>query len=133
MTKKDILIFGRGITQSLDGTTLTAEAEYSINFTEHENKFSLSLHCNGSSSYLFVNGVKIYLFKVKDPELFSYPLCLGKISKKISVENMKETGLNGYVYDFSVDYFNTFVNKIIDIHIYLLQKNSKIMLGIIKK
>ena len=32
--KKDILILGDGPTQGLDGTTLTAETMYSINFTE---------------------------------------------------------------------------------------------------
>ena len=30
---KDILILGEGLTQRLDGTTLTAEAKYPINFT----------------------------------------------------------------------------------------------------
>ena len=43
-----------------------------------------------------------------------YVLCLGNISKDFSVENMKETGLNGSVYDFSVDYFDTSVTNIID-------------------
>ena len=31
--KKDILIFGKAPTQVLDDTTLTAKAEYSINFS----------------------------------------------------------------------------------------------------
>ena len=30
---KDILILGKGSTQGLDNTTLTAEAEYCINFS----------------------------------------------------------------------------------------------------
>lgn len=33
--KKNIVILGKGLTQRLDGTTFTAEAEYSITFTEH--------------------------------------------------------------------------------------------------
>ena len=37
---------------------------------------------------------------------------------------MKKTGLNKYVYDFSVDYSNTAVNDIFDIHNYLLEKND---------
>ena len=53
--KKDDLILG-GPTQGLDGTTLTAEKLYSINFTKINKKFCLSLHYNGASSYLFVNG-----------------------------------------------------------------------------
>ena len=41
--KKDILILGKGPTQGLDGTTLTAEKLYSINFTENNKKLCLSL------------------------------------------------------------------------------------------
>ena len=37
---------------------------------------------------------------------------------------MKETGLNGYVYDFSLDYFDISVNNIIDIHRCLMKKNN---------
>ena len=32
---------------------------YSVNFTENNKKFSLSLHYNGDNSYLFVNGIEI--------------------------------------------------------------------------
>ena len=38
---------------------------------------------------------------------------------------MKKTGLNGYVYDFSVDYSDTevdIVDNILDIHKYLMKK-----------
>ena len=48
--KKKILILGKGLTQGLDGTTFTAEAEYSINFTEHGKNVVLSLHYIGSNS-----------------------------------------------------------------------------------
>ena len=37
---------------------------------------------------------------------------------------MKETGLNGYVYDFSVDYNAIAVDHISDIHKYLMKKNK---------
>ena len=53
--KKDILILGKGPTQ-WSKHTLSAEKNYSINFTEHNKKFCLSLHYNGENSYLFVNG-----------------------------------------------------------------------------
>ena len=88
----------------MDGTTLTAEKKYSINFTKNNKKFCLRLHYNGSNSYLFVNGTEIHKFKAKDSEIVATPLCLGNISKSFSVDNMKKTVLNGYVYDFSVDY-----------------------------
>ena len=42
-------------------------------------------------------------FKAKDSEIVATPLCLGNILKDWSVDNMKKTGLNGYLYDFSVD------------------------------
>ena len=32
---KDILNLGKGPTQGLDNTTLTTEAEYSVNFDDH--------------------------------------------------------------------------------------------------
>ena len=64
----------------------------------------MSLHYNGANSYLFVNGTEVIKFKTKDSEIVANPLFLGNSSKKISVDNMKKTGLNGYVYDFSVDY-----------------------------
>ena len=46
------------------------------------------------------------------------------ISKDCSVDYMKKTGFNGYVYDFSVDYNVTDVDDIKDIHKYLMKKND---------
>ena len=88
---------------------------YSINLTEHNKKFCLSLHYNEANSYLFVNGKEIHKFKAKDSEIVATPLCLGNISKDWSVDNMKKTGLNGYVYDFSVDYRGVVVDDILGI------------------
>ena len=103
---------------------MTAEKFYSINFTENNKKFCLSLHYNGANSYLFVNGTEIHKFKAKDPEIVATPLFLANISKDFSVDNMKKTGLNGYVYDFSVDYDAIAVDNILDIHKYLMEKNG---------
>ena len=97
---------------------------YSINFTVTKKKFCLSLHYNGTNSYLFVNGTEIYKFKVKDSEIVASPLCLGNISKDWSVDNMKKTGFNGYVYGFSVDYNSIAIDDIKDIHKYLMKKND---------
>ena len=72
---------------------------YSINFTVTKKKFSLSLHYNGANSYLFVNGKTIVKFKAKDSAVVATSMCLGNISKDWSVNNMKKTGLNGYVYE----------------------------------
>ena len=121
--KKDILILGKGPTQGLEHT-LAAEKWYSINFTEENTKFCLSLHYIGANSYLVVNGTEIIKFKAKDFETTPYPQCLGNISKEWSVDNMKKPGLKGYVYDFSVDYDTIAISDILDIHKYLMGKNE---------
>ena len=62
------------------------------------------MYYNLVNSYLFVNGTEIHKFKAKDSEIVPISLCLGNISKDWSVDNMKRTGITGYVYDLSVDY-----------------------------
>ena len=124
---KDILILGRGPTQSLEHT-LTAEKIYSINFTVTKKKFCLSLHYNGRISYLFVNGKEIHKFKAKDSEIVVTPLCSGNILKDWSVDNMKKTGFNDYVYDFSVGYDAIAVDDILYIYKYLMKKKRNVIL-----
>ena len=121
---KNILVLGKDFIQGLDNTTIYAEKLYSINFTENNKKFCLNLHCNGANSHLFVNGTEIHIFKAKDSEIVTTPLCQGNISKDFSVDNMKKTGLNGYVYDFSVDYDAIEFDDILDIHKYQMKKNG---------
>ena len=87
--KKGILALGLGPTQGLEHT-LTVEKMYSINFTEKNKKFCLSLHYNGANGYLFVNGTDIYKLKAKDSEIVASPLCLGNISKDWLIDNMKK-------------------------------------------
>ena len=95
---------------------------YSINFIVTKKKFWLSLHYNGANSYLFVNGDEIYNFKAKYSGIVPTPLCLGNVSKDWSVDNMKKTGFNGYVYDFSIDYDAVAIDDILEIHRYLIKK-----------
>ena len=101
---KYILILGQVSTQGLDDSTLSAEAQFSFNFSRTNRKFCLSLHYNGSNSFLFANTTKIYQFKAKDSEKKKYPLCLGNIPGDFPANYMKKTVLNGCVYDFSFDY-----------------------------
>ena len=75
------------------------------------------MHYNGTDSYLFVSGTESIRFKSKYTEIIPYPLCLRNISKNWSVDNMKKTGFNGFVYDFSVDYDYIAVDDILDIHV----------------
>ena len=57
----------------------------------------------------------MYKFKAKDSAIVASPLCLGNISKDCSTNNMKKTGLTGYVYDFFADYNTVTVDYIKDI------------------
>ena len=94
----------------------------------------MSSRYNGANSYLFVNGTEIIKFKAKDFRIFCFkfdnfctiiacPLCLGNISKDWSVDSMKDTGLNGYVHNFSVDYNAIVLDDIKDVHKHLMKKN----------
>ena len=106
--KKDILILSKGPGQGLEHT-LTAEKLYSINFTEHNKVCKRFWNC-------------------------STFIALGKHFKEdFSVNNIKKTGLNKYVYDFSVHYNAIPVDDIIDIHKYLMKKHDiKECLGFLK-
>ena len=92
------------------------EKIYSINFNENNKNSCLSLHYNGGNSYLFANCTEIHKFKAKNSETVATPWCMGNMSKDFSVDNMKKTGLNGYVYDFNVNYDFTAADNISDIH-----------------
>ena len=67
--KKDILVLCIVPTQRLDNTTSTAEGKCLIKFSISNNKFCLSLQCNGSNTFSFVNATKIYQYKMKDSEI----------------------------------------------------------------
>ena len=97
---------------------------YSINFTKVNTKFCLSLHYNGGNSYLFVNGSEIHKFTAINSEIVPSNLCLGNVSKDFSASNLKKTGFNGHIDDFSVDYDSIDVDDILDIHEYLMKNND---------
>ena len=82
------------------------------------------MYYNGDSSYLFANDKEIINFKAKGSEIVPSPLCLGNNSKDFDPSNAAKSGLKGYVYDFSVDYWATANDKILHIHNYLLKKNN---------
>ena len=46
-----------------------------------------------------------------------------RLKRLVSIYILKKTRLNGYVYEFSVDYSDTTVDDILDIHNYLMKKN----------
>ena len=91
------------------------------------------MHYNGANSYFFVNGKEIPKFKAKDSETVATPLCLGNVSINWTIDNMKKKKwINGYVYDFSVDYDTIAVDDILDIHSYLMKKMTCKMTWICK-
>lgn len=77
ITKKDILIFVKGLKHGLADSSLTAEPKSSINLTKQRTKMYLSLYYNGSNCYLFVNGIKTYQFKAIGSELVAHAVCVG--------------------------------------------------------
>ena len=87
---KDISILDEGLIHRLDDTTLTAVKKCSLNFTKHNEKFSLSLYYNGANSYLFVKGTEIYKFKGKDSEINAISLCLENIPKDFGRSHEKD-------------------------------------------
>ena len=90
--KKEILIIDQSPIEGLDDNRLTAEAQYSINFSRSNREFCLSVHYKykGSNRCLFVNTTKIYQFKAKESEIKRYPLCLREISEDFSANNFKK-------------------------------------------
>ena len=73
------------------------------------------MHYNEANSHLIVNGTEIIKFKAKYCEIAAYLLCLGNTSRDWSVDNMKKTGLKGYVYGFTVHYDAIAVSDVLDI------------------
>ena len=119
---KDILILGKGPIKRLENTTLTEEAEFSINFSRSQRKFCLSLHYNGSNSFLFVNATKLYQFKAKNSEIAPYLLCLRKMSMDFTANKMKKR--QDYMdMSTSVDYNIIDTRNIFNIHKYLMKKH----------
>ena len=122
--KNNIYVMGDGFVQGINDNTLYAEKTYPTNFSAVNKKFVSSLHYNGDNSYLFVNRKQELKFKAKDDQIVREILCLGNISDDWSVNNVTKTGLYGNVYDFAVDYTETSVGNIYNIHRYLMKKND---------
>ena len=73
---------------------------------------------------MFVNGKQELKFKAKDDQIVKKILCLGNLSDDWTALNATKTGLYGTVYDFAVDYPETNVGNIYNIHRYLMKKND---------
>ena len=123
---QNILIFDHGPAQKVNNTTIYAEKMYSLNFSEENKIFCLSLHYNGDNSYLFVNGKEVTKFKAKNSEIKANQLNLRSISTSanLSSSDIEDSKLYGNVYDFSIDYSAISNDKTHDIHAYLMRQNG---------
>ena len=119
---KKSLVLGEGPIDRKDSTKIMVEAKYSVNITKSRKGICLNLHYNVANSFLYANNMKTYQFKVKNSEIKPYTLGLGNISKNFKDDNMKKTELQGYEYNFFVDYNTINTSYIVDIHKYLMKK-----------
>ena len=119
------LILNEGDTFGINGSFGVPEKKFSINFSDANTKFCLSLHYNANNSYLFVNGKEIFKFR-SDNKNINLPtqFCLGSISNGFSAIESRVVSLNENIYNLSVDY--NFFDKpdILNIHKYLMNKNN---------
>ena len=93
---QSVLVFGHGLIQKINDTTIYAEKLYSRNFTVDNQIFCLSLHYNGDNSYLFVNSRKVTKFKTNNFELINYRMCLGGLSKDYKLDKKSVLGNDVY-------------------------------------
>ena len=96
-----------------------------INFDKEKTKFYCSLHSNDNdnNSYCFVK--KIYKFKASHNNInFPTQFCLGNISDKFGYVEAEEVSLKIDVCHFSIDYDVIDKSDILNIHNYLMIKNS---------
>ena len=74
---------------------------------------------------MFVNGKEIFNFKIDNKDVnFPGQFCLGIICNGLSATESREVFLNEIAYGFSVDYQSIYKSDILNIHKYLITKNS---------
>ena len=74
-------MLGEGLTFGINGKFGSPEKKVSINFSNGNIKFCLSLHFNFDNGYLLVNGKEIFKFKTDNRNVnFATRFCFGSIS-----------------------------------------------------
>ena len=92
---------GEGATSGINSSFGSPKIKFSINFTNANTKFRLSLHGIHYNNYLFVNGKEIFKFKADNKNVnFPTQFCLGNISNKFGQIDSTEVSLKGNVSDF---------------------------------
>ena len=123
--QNNFLILGEGPSYGINGSFISPEKKFSINFIQANTKLCLSLHYNADNSYLFVHGKEIFKFKTNNKNgNFATEFFLGSISNGFSSTESREVYLNGNMYNFSVsyNYFDKF--DILNICKYLMTQNN---------
>ena len=97
----------------------------SINFTEADAIFCLSLHYNADNSYLIVNKKEIFKFKADNKNVnLPTQFWFGSISNGFSTTESREVSLKRNVYGFSVEYISVNKSQKLNTHKYLMTKNN---------
>ena len=83
--KNNLLILGEVPTYGINGRFDSPEKRFSINFSQANTKFSLSLHYNSDKSYFFLNRKEIFKIKAGNKIVnLATKLCLGSIYNRFS-------------------------------------------------
>ena len=107
----NMYLMGTGLTQGINDTTIYAEKNFHIIFTDF--------------GYLFVNGRQELKFKAKTDQLVKEKLCIGNLSDQWTTSESEKTGVYGKIYDFVMDYEQiSGVKAIYDMHRYLITKHN---------
>ena len=77
---------------------------------------------DNSESFLFINSVKQYKFNTDKNKIVARKLNLGSISENSGLHYSHT--MNDNIYSFSVDYKLPTIDKIQNIHKYLMKKHS---------
>ena len=93
--KNNLLILGEVPTYGINGRFESPEKRFSINFSQTNTKFSLSLHYNSDKSYLFLNRKETFKIKAGN-KIVNLPtkFCLGSIYNRFSATESREVSLN---------------------------------------
>ena len=96
--KNNLLILGEVPTYGINGRFDSPEKRFSINFSQANTKFSLSLHYNSDKSYFFLNRKEIFKIKAGNKIVnLATKFCLGSIYNRFSTTESWEVSLNGNV------------------------------------
>ena len=123
--KNDFLILGEGPTFGINGRFDASEKKFDVNFSKAKKQFCLNLHYNSNNSYLFLNGKEIYKFKANNGNVnFPSRFCLGRIPNEFDYVDSEERSFKENMYGFSVDQSAIAKFNVLNIHKYLMIKNS---------